>query len=466
MKPKFKSGWLGLAAVFVLGCAATLPDMSAGDIRFTGTMAQAQQAAPQQKLSGCKQPPEKRRLRSLDQKFFNKVANVDALMNPEAKDANSPPPEPNYQAAWAPLKRLLDRCDDCSDYEWAQLYQRAAVIQFNLENVPSAIDYFKRVVSKAPNIPESLETTLLYQIAQLETSEENYASALATFDKWEAMCPNIVPEDYYYFRAQVYYQLNRKDQALQAVAQAIDFKESKGEVAKEGWLRLQLAIYADREDYSSAEKVSEKLVVNYPSVSSIGQLASIYGLNGKDAKQMGMLDALNVTNGLNQEREFRNLAYLYLGVDAPYLAARVLKKGFEAEKIERTAKNLEIWAASLSQAQEVDDALPIMEEAARKSDEGKLYATLSAVYLDAEKFDDSIKAGRNALKKGDLRSEAEVYMYMGSAYLSMEKYDESIEALRKATKDERYGKHADELIKYVKKEKERDEQLRKAKLKS
>lgn len=462
-KSSSKLGLLSAAGLFVVASAITVPNFSVLGVSFVG--AQAHAAAPttppQMKVAGCKAPPKKRKLKSLGQKFFKKVEQVDELMNPTPNEKTGAAAEPNYKAAWPKLKRLIDRCDDCSPYAWAQLYQRAAFLQFQLDNIPAAIDYFKKVVSKSPNIPESLETSLLYQIAQLLTSEEKYAEALKTFDKWEAMCPTIVPADYYYYRAQVYYQLNRKGDALKAISKAIAFKEKHGGIPKESWLKLQLAIYADKEDYKSAEKVAVKLVVHYTSTRVIAQLAQIYGMNGKEKQQLAMLDSLNVADGFTKEREYRSLGYLYLSVDAPFLASRVFNKGFKAKKIERTSKNLEVYAASLSQSQEVADAMPIMEEAAKKSDKGKLFATLSAIYLDAEKFKKSIAAGKNALKKG-VKNTGEVHMFMGSAYLSLEQYDASIASLRKALNDKKYGPHATNLIKYVKSQKKRDADLKKA----
>lgn len=468
MKQSSKLGLLGAAGIFAFASAVTVPNFSIGELNVVGNVALAQEAKetpPQMKVAGCKTKPPKRKLKSLGQKFFKKVAEVDELMNPTPDEKTGEAAEPNYKAAWPKLKKMIDRCDDCDEYEWAQLYQRAAFLQFQLENIPGAIEYFQKVVAKSPNIPETLEASLLYQIAQLLTSEERYKEALTTFDKWEAMCPTIVPEDYYYYRAQIYYQIDQKDNALKAVSSLISFKENLGNIPKESWLKLQLAIYADREDYKSAEKVAEKLVVNYTSLKMVGQLAQLYGMNGKEKEQMALLDTLNVADAFTKEREFRNLAYSYLSADAPYLASRVLKKGLKEKKVDRSSKNLEIYAASLSQAQEVDEALPVMEEAASKSDEGKLYATLSAVYLDAEKFKDSIEAGKKALKKKGLKSEGEVHMYMGSSYMYLEQYDNSLSSLRKALNDDKYKKYAENLIRYVKSQKKRDEELRKAQLK-
>lgn len=460
-----KSLGLKVAGIFtaVVGLGLTsLPAVETAGLRFVDNAALAQSPAAS-KLPGCKAPPEKRRLKALDQKFFKKVAEVDMLMSPEP-DKSGKTPEPNYKAAWPKLKQLVDRCDDCNEYEWAQLYQRAAVVQYNLDNIPGAIDYFKKVLSKSPNIPETLEAQLTYQIAQLLTSEERYQEALDHFGKWEALCPNVVPDDYFYYRAQNYYLLNKKDDALREVSKSIKIASDKGETPREGWYKLQMAIHIDKEDYKSAEKVAEQLAVKYTDNRILAQLASIYGMNGKEKEQMALLDALYTAGIFDKENQYKNLAYLYLGAEAPYLASKVMKKGVESKLVTRDAKNLEVWAVSLTQAQELKKALPIMEEAAQKMDNGKIYATLSAIYLDTERYEDAVSAARKALNKGGLRSRGEVQMYIGSAYLSLKKYDESIKALQEAVKDEKYKTHAQNLIKYVQNEKKREEGLRNASL--
>lgn len=457
---------LKIAGVFtaVVGLGLTsLPSVDVAGVRLIDNAAAAQTTAAA-KLPGCKAPPAKRRLSALGQKFFKKVAEVDSLMSPEPDPKTGKAPEPNYKAAWPKLKTLIDKCDDCTEYEWAQLYQRAAVVQYNMDNIPGAIDYFQKVLSKSPNIPETLEAQLTYQIAQLLTSEERYKEALDHFAKWEALCPTVVPDDYFYFRAQNLYLLNRKDEALKELVKAINLVKEKGEKPREGWYKLQLAIYVDKEDYKSAEKVAETLAVEYTDFRILAQLASLYGMNGKEKEQLAVLDTLYVAGALDKESQYKNLAYLYLGAEAPYLAGKVMKKGIDSKAVSRDAKNLEVWAVSLTQAQDIKNALPIMEEAAQKMDNGKIYATLAAIYLNADKFDEAVAAARKALNKGGLRSQGEVHMYMGSAYLNLKKYDESIKALQEATKDEKYKTHAQNLIRYVQTEKAREEGLKNANL--
>lgn len=422
----------------------------------------AQEAPPQPKLDGCKNPPEKRPLKTLPRRFHKKVEKVDAILNPEIDPNTETAPDPNYKEAWPLIEKLVERCDDCTKYEWAQLYQRAAIVQYNLENLSGAIKYFIKVVEQAPEIPTSLETQLLYQIAQLLTAEEKYKEALTYFSKWEAMCPAVVPSNYYYFRAQNYYQLGDKTNALKEITRAIENARAAGNIPDEPWLRMQFAIFYDKEDFKKAEKVAEEIVVNYFSPRSVRQLASVYGTNGKLDRQAALLDALFQTNDLATEGELKNLAYTYLEKEVPYLASRVLKKGFKDKKIERTERNLNVYSASLAQALELEEAMPIMEEAAAKSEDGKLYASLAAVYLNAEKFNESVTAAKKAIQKG-VKETGQVYIYMSTAYMQMEKFDDALDVLKKVDRDDKAQGYVNTLRRYIKTEQKRIAELKKAK---
>lgn len=435
------------------------PSTQIGSVQWIGSQAHAEVDI---KLAGCVAEPERRRLQSLGQRFFNRVADVDKLISPEVDERTGEGPEPDYQRAWPILERLINRCDDCSQYEMAQLYQRAAVIKYNLEDIPQAIDYFKRVAAQAPHIPVSLEAQLNFQIAQLLTSQDQYRESLEYFRRWEALCPSTVPNDYFYFLAQNHYQLDDHDRALQELERGIAYVESKGDLPRESWFRLQLAIYINREDYRAAEPVATNLAVHYTSAQAVKQLAQVYGMNEKESAQMALMDALNLAGALDRESEYRNLAFLFIGAEAPYLGSKVLEAGLNKEIMERNARNLEVYAASLTQARERSKALPIMEEAARLSDTGRLYASLAAIYLDTEQYDKTVEAADRALRGGDLRSIGEVQLYKGTALMYLERYDDAIDALTEAVKDERYERYARDLIRYVRSEKNRVEGLQRA----
>ena len=430
---------------------------------LTGGMTVASSVSFAESFPGCGTEPTKpRRLPALGQKLFKKLAPVDEMISPEEDPKTGVTPEPNFKEGWNRLQKIVNRCDDCNPYEQAQLYNRAAYVNYSLENVKGAISYYEKVAALSPGIPLSLEQQSLFTTAQLKASLEDYKGAMATFKKWEKTCPTVVPTDYYYMLAQIYYQMDDKKSALSFANKAVKNVEGKGQTPKETWYRLQMALYVDKEDFKTATTVAEKIAINYPKPKNISQLAGLYGLTGKEKEQRGLLDALNVLGALDKESQVRNLASLYQSAEAPYLAAKVLKTHLKKGTLPRNAKNLEYLGAALRQSQEIKESIPVMEEAAKKASDGKLYAQLSAIYLDAEDYKKSISAANQALKKGGLKYPGEPHFYKGNAEMQLKRFGSAIESLKKARKDDRFGKYASDLLRYVESEKAREDGLKKA----
>lgn len=408
---------------------------------------------------GCGAPAAPRKLPALREKLFKKLAPIDAYISPEPDAKTGVTAAPNFKAGWSELQKIVKRCDECNPYEEAQIYNRAAYVNYSLENTKAAIEYYGKVAALTPNIPLSLEQQSLFTVAQLQASLEDYKGSLASFKKWEKTCPTIIPNDYYYMLAQIYYQMNDRTSALKYANTAVSKIEAKGEVPKETWYRLLMALYVDKEDFKASTQVAEKIVIHYPKAKNISQLAGLYGMTGRENEQRGLLDALNLLGELDKESQIRNLASLYQSAEAPYLAAKVLDSHIKKGDLPKTAKNLEYLGAALRQSQEIKKSIPVMEEAAKLSGDGKIYASLSAIYLDAEDFKASIVAADKAISKGGLKSAGEPYFYKGNAEMQLKRYGSAIESLRKATKDDRYGKYARDLLRYVESEKARVDAL-------
>lgn len=412
---------------------------------------------------GCSnEAPQPRRLPALTQKLFKKLAPVDEMISPVEDEKTGVVPEPNYKEGWKRLQKIVNRCDDCNPYEQAQLFNRAAFVNYSLENTKGAISYYQKLVKLTPNIPLALEQQSLFTIAQLKASIEDYKGAMASFKQWEKTCPRVIPNDYYYMLSQVYYQMGDKKSALSYANKAVKKVEDKGATPKESWYRLQMALYVDKEDYKTGTKVAEKIAVAYPKPKNIEQLSGLYGLIGKDKDQRSLLDLLNVMGELSKDSSIRNLASLYQSGDAPYLAARVLQKYLKTGTLERSKKNLEYLGAALTQSQELEDAIPIMEEAAGKSKDGKIYAQLSAIYLDAEDYKKSIAAAKKSVSKGGLRNPGEPHFYRANAHIQLKQYTSAITSLRQSVKDKRFEKYSRDLIRYAESERTREEALKRA----
>jgi len=153
------------------------------------------------------------------------------------------------------------------------------------------------------------------------------------------------------------------------------------------------------------------------------------------------------------------MAYLFMGNEMPYKGAKVISKGIDQKKIERTSKNLETLAQAYQMAQELQKAIPELENAAKLSDKGEIYSRLAGIYLDLDKNEKALDVGAKALKKGGVKRQDQLYIVMGMANANLKQYDAALSAFKKAAKDDRSKKFADQWIDFVEKEKEREKQL-------
>ncbi|MEJ2443395.1 MAG: tetratricopeptide repeat protein [Exilibacterium sp.] len=395
-----------------------------------------------------------RKTPALRESVYKKLAVVQELTNPEEKDK-----KPNFPEALKELKDIQEDSKKFNQYELAQLYNYFGFVYYSLENYKQAIKYYKLVIDQSPQIPEGLELGTLYTIAQLYFVLEDYRNAIVALDKWMAASP-IVGADAYVLKAQGHYQLEQKEQSLKAVNKGIALYEEKGKVPKENWLSLQRALYYDKGDNKKVIEILEKLVRHYPKITYYKQLAGMYGAVNREKDQMHMLEATYLIGGLEKEKELLNLAYLLMGEEVPYKAAKIIDEGIKAKVIEDTSKNLDLLATAWRLAQEIDKSIPEMEKAAKKSENGDLYARLAGVYLDSDQNEKALDAGGKALKRGSIKRPDQLYIVTGMARANIGKFNDAIKDFKQAAKDKRSRRFAKQWIQFCESEIKRKRQLK------
>lgn len=413
--------------------------------------------------SGGSESEEKTRVTpAMSQDMFENFAEVAALGSPEEEGV-----EPDLPAALERLNEIREDCqedeDACNKYELATMYNYYGWLYYALEQPEKSIQAYENLLAQAPQIPLGLEMGTMYKLAQINYAEDRYQEALRWLNRWMEMS-EIVGAESYVMRAQIHYQIGDNAKALEDVNTGVSMVEQKGEVPKESWYNLQRALYLDKEDYKTGINILEKMIVHYPKVQYYRQLSQLYGAVGREKDQLYLLDALYVADLLEVEADVKNLGLLLLSEQVPYKASKILKKGMEDDIIEDTSRNLEILANALRMAQEIEESIPVMAQAAEKAEDGDLYAQLAAIYLDADDNKKAVDAAESALDRGDVKRPGNLYLTMGMAHFNLEQYDAAIKSFREATKIDEAGVKdmADRWIQHVRAEKDRAEQLRKA----
>ncbi|MFT4612934.1 MAG: tetratricopeptide (TPR) repeat protein [Bacteroidia bacterium] len=391
---------------------------------------------------------ETRRTPALRNKVYEKLA--EAQLAAEAKD---------LKGAGEVLDSMIDADGKraLNSYELANVYNLYAFIYYSSEDYGKALEAYEEVVAQ-PDIPLAMEINTRFTIAQLYFVQEKWRQGIDALLKWFDMteAPNA---NAYVLLSQGYYQVKDYDKALANVNLAIGIYKDKGKVPKEQWYNLARFLYFEKNNTDKTVEVLEELLHHYPKKAYWVQVSHMYGEQKKETQQLAAMETAYVQDMLDKSTEQITMAYLYLNADVPYKAAKVMDKGLKNDSIESKSKNWEIAGNSWRQAQEIDKAIPAMEQAASKSDKGELYARLGNIYLDGDQFKKAISAINKGLNKGGVNRPDTARLVLGMAYFNVKEYDKARKAFVAAGRDDRSEEYAEQWLKFMDSERKRQKQL-------
>lgn len=340
-----------------------------------------------------------------------------------------------------------------NDAELATVMNIYGFIYFQEENYAKAQESYAQIL-KLPKASAGTVLQARYSLAQAYFIDEKYAEGVATLKEWFKESETR-PASAYVLMAQGMHQLKDYDGALENINIAIQDYKDKAKTPPENWYGLQSFLYYEKGNYKKVVEILQEMLKYYPSKKYWIQLSAMYAELKSEQKQLAALDTAYVQNMLDREQELVNVASLFLTNDAPYKAAKVLDKAIKEKKVEATSKNLDLLGIAWRSAQELDKAIPVMEQAAAKSDKGDLWAQLCGVYLDNDQYKKAVESCAKGINKGSLKREDTAYLRKGMGHFYLEQYDEARKAFKQAAKDKRSKKFADDWIKYMDSELER-----------
>jgi len=348
-----------------------------------------------------------------------------------------------------------------SDYEQTQIWKFQGYVYYSLDDFDGSIRSYKKVINGVGTPPElALDTR--YTLAQLYTVEEQYAKAAVELEIWMDAAV-IIGGDARSLLAQIYYQLDRKTDALNMLELAINDSELKGLLPKEGWWGLQRVLYYEKNDYKRVTSILEKLVTHYPKWTYWKQIGGMYGELEREMDRLVATEIVYLNNQLDKESQVMSMAYMYLGAEVPYRAALIIEKGMKDEIIKKNAKNLEVLGTAWYQSKDLKRALKALESASKVSDTGNLQSRLAGIYLDLGRDKEAYRAAKKAAKKGEVKRPAGNYLVMGNALINLHCYKDAISAFQKSlkvAKDKKSKRYPLQWIRYADVEGTRLQKLR------
>ena len=389
---------------------------------------------------------------------------------------------------FAEAKRLLTDMelnkDTFKSYDRSVMYNYWGYLHFNDEDYDKAMRSYELLLNE-PEVTLPLRTASLYTLAQLYLVKENYAKGIELILAWMDEVENITAQSYSLL-SQAYFQTSEYQKSLDAMLEAVRLAEEVEEYRpKESWYVLLAACYSELKDQ---KKITEKfalekqrdiyeiLVNYYPKKLYFLQLGGVYSQMNRELDYMITLKAAFEQDLLDREGEYLALAQLLLLNKNPYWAAQVLVNGQNKKVVTKneetgeeeikpvvkeTEKNLKLLADSWRIAQETDKAIPVLEKAAKLSEEGETFILLGNLYLVQDKLEEAVKAINEGIKKGKLKKPSQARLVLGQAYFELENFEEAKKQFRIAARDEdnKVKKTANSWIKYAENEEVRVKNL-------
>jgi len=226
-----------------------------------------------------------------------------------------------------------------SGYGKSQMWNFYAFIYASKEDFNNAIDAYKEVIA-IEETPAALALQAKYTIGQLYFHQEKFDLCIQYINEWLNEVEKATPTGHIML-AQAYYQLEKYDLALTNVDKAVELEVAAGRKVKENWLRLKSALYYDKGDYKKTAETYELLIKLYPKTNYLKQLAGMYGELGEEMRRLTVFDSIYLNGEMKKSGDILNLAYMFLGQEVPYKAAKIIEKGMNDGIIEKSQKNIE-----------------------------------------------------------------------------------------------------------------------------
>lgn len=391
-----------------------------------------------------------RKARALSSKVAKQMAKVYEaleLVNEEGE------PSPDMETVTKILTDLRNQKDDIKSYDRSVMWNAWGFVYYSDAKYLKAIEAYESLMAE-PEVTIPLRVGALLTLGQLHLSQENYDKGINYVLQWMDEVETVTAQSWSLL-GRAYYSVEDYRKALSSLEKAISLAEEEGYKPKENWYNIMAASIGElkteigeKESYLRQLEIYEILVNLYPKKQYFLQLGGIYGELGREKDYMITLKAAYAKDLLNREGEYLALAQLLLLNKNPYWAAEVLVSGQnkivtynetvlddktgEEIKIEKTGpviknneKNLKLLADSWRMAQEIDKAIPVLEQAAKLSKDGKAYVLLGNLYLAEDKLDKAVDSIKKGLKKGKIDKISQVHLTLGQAYFELQKFEEA-----------------------------------------
>jgi tetratricopeptide (TPR) repeat protein len=345
-------------------------------------------------------------------------------------------------------QKLVELAENArEEYEKAVIQQTLAYVYALQNKYAKAIAAYEAALATEA-LPHAAHEQMMFNIAQMYMSENKMDKGEQMLKRYMELSCNPVPEAHISLA-----MILAERKAFRESLKQADLSLIKSKAPKESWLQLKLALHFELKELARCAEVLVHLIALSPMKETyFKQLHGVLTEIKKDSEALAVLALTERRGFLDEEKEYVNLSNMYLFMEIPLKAARILDRGLEAKHVQPTEKNLEKLANAWFAARETEKAEAAMARAAQASDKGDLWKQLGSIQMEAEKWKEALASLQKAQQKGGSKNPGEVQFLIGVTATQLKQWKTAETALRAAMQHEKFVKPATEWLGHLQQE--------------
>lgn len=281
------------------------------------------------------------------------------------------------------------------------------------ENWTKAIPYFKDALQFKALPPEQIKSIRL-NLVQIYMQKADYNSAIKYIDQLIGAEPSKA--QYYIYKANANLALKKYSDVIKNIDHAIKLSKKK----KANWLKTKFYCFYVLKEYPQAIATLKELIAIEPQNKEYWmQLSSLNAMQHNSLDTIAALDVARILQMKLNKSELLQLISLLQYMNIPYKAAEILQSAIEKKIIQPTAKELENLGNLYYEAKEFNKAIKFYLQAAKKSNDSKLYFTVAKIYSNLHNNKGVIKSIKLSLQGKKSAHIGEKKLLLARAYYEL-----------------------------------------------
>ncbi|SEI71462.1 tetratricopeptide repeat protein [Frateuria terrea] len=335
------------------------------------------------------------------------------------------------------LLQAIAQDNDSSKYAKSLALQGIANLKYNDGDLKGAIATLKQSLDIGV-MPNDTYFQLEYELAQFYLADQQYQQSIDTIEKWRAEGKRETAESYA-LEGNAYYRLEKYPETITAMKKAMSMTDKP----QASWNQILMAAYSESGQADQAAQLAQQqLAANPNDTTALSNAVAVMMQAQKYPEAIQLMEKARASGGLKDEKEYVNLAKLYLitgqNSDDPKPNAKkaeaVLDDGMAKGVVSSSYDNLKLAGDAAYIAGDESKAIASYKKAMPMAKDGEAAIRAGQLLLGQQKYSEAKTLIKQGIDKG-VQHKGTAYMLLAEAERGLKNKPGAVAAMKQAAQD-------------------------------